>query len=86
MELDDAVADLRVAAVAGGCTVALTLLLRVGLDRSVGTVPLLVPLVVYVAYLVVSKRDPPAPLDAVRTWVGVTLTASLATLAVVLAG
>jgi hypothetical protein len=82
---EDAVDDVRVAAVAGGCTVALTLLLRVGLGRSVGTVPLLVPLVVYVAYLVVSRRDPPAPFDAVRTWVGVTLAASLATLVAVLA-
>jgi hypothetical protein len=85
MEFDDAVADLQVAAVAGGCTVALTLLLRVGLGLTVGVGPLLVPLVVYVAYLLVSRRDPPAPFDAVRAWIGVTLVASLATFAVVVA-
>lgn len=69
--------DLKVAAVAAACTVALSLVVVFGLDRSVSYPVRLGPLYPYFAYLFVSKSARDGSLTSVRTWslliVGVTL-------------
>lgn len=76
---DDALAaaeDLRVAAVAAACTVALTVALRYGLGREVPFVWRLVPLVPYFLSLF-AGRVAPEDLDTPRNWSLLTLAVTL---------
>lgn len=59
--------DLRVAAVAAGCTVGLTLALRYGVGRDVAFVYRLLPLGPYFLSLF-AARLPLGDLDTPRTW------------------
>lgn len=60
--------ELKVAAVAAGCTVALTLALKYGLSLSVSYVVRLGPLYPYFVYLFASKSAEDSPLSSVRAW------------------
>ncbi|WP_101297292.1 hypothetical protein [Halegenticoccus soli] len=60
--------DLQVAAVAAGCTVALTAVLRYGLGLDVGLVARLSPLYVYFLYVFTRKGGPYSRYDTVATW------------------
>lgn len=82
---ESAVADLRVAAVVAGCAIVLTVVLRVVLDVPVGDGPLLVPLVVYPAYLVAQRVGPFPPLDTVRAWSVVAVAVTVAVFVAVVA-
>lgn len=69
--------DLKVAAVAAGCTVALSLVLTFGLGRSASYFVRLGPLYPYFVYLFASKNAEEGPLTSVGVWslltVGVTV-------------
>ncbi|ELZ34496.1 hypothetical protein C474_02286 [Halogeometricum pallidum JCM 14848] len=71
--------DLKLAAVAAGCTVGLTLLLQFGLDRDVSFLVRLVPLLPYFAYVFTRRVDFGA-LDTVRNWSALTLAVTVLTL------
>ncbi|ADQ67153.1 hypothetical protein C499_05338 [Halogeometricum borinquense DSM 11551] len=65
--------DLKIAAVAAGCTVAFTLVLRFGLAaRNVSFLVRLLPLVPYFLY-VFTRRIDLGSLDTVRNWSVLTL-------------
>jgi hypothetical protein len=69
--------DLRVAAVAAVCTVALTLGLRYGLGREIAALPRLLPLGPYFLSLFTSRLDL-GGLDTPRNWSLVTVAVTLA--------
>ncbi|QIB74602.1 hypothetical protein GL213_07895 [Halogeometricum borinquense] len=64
--------DLKIAAVAAGCTVAFTLVPRFGLARNVSFLVRLLPLVPYFLY-VFTRRIDLGSLDTVRNWSVLTL-------------
>lgn len=83
MESDvDVVEDLRVASVAAGCTVALTLLLRFVLRAEVGLLVRLSPLAVYFAYLVFGTGDTGSRIEDARLWIALIVALTLGVLAV----
>jgi len=71
MDLDDAMADLTVAAAVAGCTILVTVLVQYVLEAEASTVLLLSPLFVYFVYLF-GHRQLPEGLDQPRLWIGVT--------------
>ena len=78
MDVPDAVAaDLRVAAVAAGCTVALTLALRYGFGVTASPLLRLSPVAVYFGYLFLGKGSTGSAFENPRLWmlltVGVTV-------------
>ena len=77
MDLDDAQADLTVAAAVAGCTVAVTLILEYMLIVEASTVLRLSPLAVYVAYLFGHSKLP-ADLDQPRLWVALSVFVGMA--------
>jgi hypothetical protein len=64
----DVAADLRVAAVAAGCTVALSLVLRYGLGVSASPLLRLSPLAVYFGYLFLGKGSTGSAFENPRLW------------------
>ncbi|QKY15462.1 hypothetical protein [Halorubrum sp. CBA1229] len=68
MELERARDDLVVAASAGATTIAIAVLSGVVGAVEVGTLPTLVPLAVYAAYLFSRKGGPYGSLDEPRNW------------------
>ncbi|MFB6129765.1 MAG: hypothetical protein ABEJ28_02980 [Salinigranum sp.] len=60
--------DLLVAAVSGGGAVALTYGVKYGFGRSIPVVARLVPLFVYVVYLVVNRLPGERSIDDARLW------------------
>jgi hypothetical protein len=74
MDVPDAVAaDLRVAAVAAGCTVALTLALRYGLSVTVSPLLRLSPVAVYFGYLFLGKGSTGSAFENPRLWIVLTV-------------
>ena len=72
-------ADLRVAAVAAGCTVALSLALRYGLDVSVGPLLRLSPVAVYFGYLFLGKGSTGSSFENPRLWMLLTVVVTAGT-------
>lgn len=72
-------ADLRVAAVAAGCTVALSLALRYGLGVSVGPLLRLSPVAVYFGYLFLGKGSTGSAFENPRLWILLTLVVTVGT-------
>lgn len=68
MEIERAREDALVAAGAGGTTIAIALLSGVAGVVDVATLPTLVPLAVYAAYLFSQKGGPYGSLDTPRNW------------------
>ncbi|GAA0508402.1 hypothetical protein SAMN04488066_11153 [Halorubrum aquaticum] len=68
MEIERAREDVLVAASAGISTVAVAVLSSVVPGVSVGTLPSLAPLAVYLAYLFTRKGGPYGSIDAPRNW------------------
>ena len=68
MEIERARDDLLVAASAGATTIGIAVLSGVAGVVEVGTLPTLVPLAVYAAYLFSRKGGPYGPLDEPRNW------------------
>ncbi|SMO78823.1 hypothetical protein [Halorubrum cibi] len=68
MEIERAREDVLVAAGAGLSTVAVAVLSSLVSAVSVGTLPSLAPLSVYVAYLFTRKGGPYGSIDAARNW------------------
>jgi len=75
----DVVADLQVAAVAAGCTVALSLALRYGLDVSVGPLVRLSPIAVYFGYLFLGKGSTGSAFENPRLWMLLTVAVTVGT-------
>jgi len=75
----DVVADLRVAAVAAGCTVALSLALRYGLGVSVSPLLRLSPIVVYFGYLFLGKGSTGSAFENPRLWMLLTVVVTVGT-------
>jgi hypothetical protein len=71
--------DLLVAAAATVCTIALTLGVEFGLGRSIPIPSRIVPIVAYIAYLFVRKREVSGALGDVRTWIGLVVAATAVT-------
>ncbi|MDS0298956.1 hypothetical protein NDI76_09375 [Halogeometricum sp. S1BR25-6] len=71
--------DLKLAAVAAGCTVGLTLVLQFVLNRDVSSLVRLAPLIPYFAYLF-AKRTEVDALASVRNWSALTVALTVATL------
>ena len=71
MDLEDAQADLTVAAAVAGCTVAVTVVLEYILAAEASTVLRLSPLFVYFVYLF-GHRQLPDSLDQPRWWIALT--------------
>jgi hypothetical protein len=84
--IDEAVADATVAAVAGGGTIALALVARVGLAGEVDVFAVLLPLLVYPAYKLADRFGPVPPLEGVRAWALIAAGVTLATLGWLLLG
>ncbi|AZH25232.1 hypothetical protein [Haloplanus aerogenes] len=82
MDIPDAVAaDLRVAAVAAGCTVALTLALRYGLGVAVSPLLRLSPVAVYFGYLFLGKGSTGSAFENPRLWMLLTVAVTVGTAA-----
>jgi len=64
----DVVADLRVAVVVAGCTVALSLVLQYGLRVSASPLVRLAPITVYFAYLFLGKGATGSAFENPRLW------------------
>jgi len=80
MDVPDAVAaDLRVAAVAAGCTVALTLALRYGLSVTVSPLLRLSPVAVYFGYLFLGKGSTGSAFENPRLWIVLTVAVTVGT-------
>jgi len=77
MDLDDAQADLTVAAAVAGCTVAVALIVERVLEAEASTVLLLSPLFVYFVYLF-GHHQLPDSLDQTRLWIGLTAAVGMA--------
>jgi hypothetical protein len=74
MNVPDTVADdLRVAALAAGCTVALTLALRYGLGVSATPLLRLSPVAVYFGYLFLGKGSTGSSFENPRLWMLLTV-------------
>ena len=71
MDLDDAMADLTVAAAVAGCTIVVAVLVEYVLAAEASTVLLLAPLLVYFVY-VFGHRQLPESLDQPRLWIALT--------------
>jgi hypothetical protein len=78
---NDAVDDLRVAAVAAVCTVALTLVLQFVFSLEVAVLPRLSPLFVYFGYLFFGKGDTGSAVERPLVWEALTVLVTLGTLA-----
>ncbi|MFB6122164.1 MAG: hypothetical protein ABEJ78_01725 [Haloferacaceae archaeon] len=76
-----AVDDLRVAAVAAVCTVALTLALRFAFQIDAPVLARLSPLFVYFGYLFFGKGNTGSVVERPRLWELLTVLATLGTLA-----
>jgi hypothetical protein len=72
-------ADLRVAAVAAGCTVALSLALRYGLNVAASPLLRLSPIAVYFGYLFLGKGSTGSAFENPRLWVVATVAVTVAT-------
>ena len=83
MDLDDATADLMVAAAAAGCTVAVTVILEYVLAVEASTVLRLSPLFVYFVYLF-GHRQLPERLDQPRLWIALTALVGMAVILIAL--
>jgi hypothetical protein len=82
MDVPDAVAaDLRVAAVAAGCTVALTLALRYGLSVTVSPLVRLSPVAVYFGYLFLGKGSTGSAFENPQLWMLLTVAVTVGTAA-----
>jgi len=82
MDIPDAVvADLRVAAVAAGCTVALTLALQYGLGVAVSPLLRLSPVAVYFGYLFLGKGSTGSAFENPRLWMLLTVVVTVGTAA-----
>lgn len=73
MEIKRARADAAVAAVAGGTTIVLALLSAFVAGFTVGTLPTLVPLGVYAAYVFTRKGGPYGSVDTPHNWAALAL-------------
>ncbi len=71
MDLEDAMADLTVAAAVAGCTIMVALLVEYVLAAEASTVLLLAPLFVYFVYLF-GHRQLPDSLDQTSYWIALT--------------
>ena len=78
---NEAVDDLRVAAVAAVCTVALTLVLQFVFTLDVSVLPRLSPLFVYFGYLFFGKGHTGSVVERPRLWEALTVLTTLGTLA-----
>ncbi|RCU46087.1 hypothetical protein DU504_01500 [Haloplanus salinus] len=76
---DEVAADLRVAAVAAGCTVALSLALQYGLDVSAGPLLRLSPIAVYFGYLFLGKGSTGSAFENPRLWMLLTAAVTVGT-------
>ncbi|WP_224449705.1 hypothetical protein [Haloprofundus salilacus] len=72
--------DLKVAAVASGCAVGLSLLLRYGLGVDASLFVRLLPIFVYFVYLFSKDALSETALGEPPTWYAVTVTVTVATL------
>lgn len=72
-------ADLRVAAVAAGCTVALSLVLRYGLDVAASPLVRLSPIAMYFGYLFLGKGSTGSAFENPRLWMVATAVVTVAT-------
>ena len=80
MDVSDAVAaDLRVAAVAAGCTVTLTIALRYGLEVTVSPLVRLSPVAVYFGYLFFGKGSTGSAFEKPRLWILLTVAVTVGT-------
>jgi len=75
----DVAADLRVAAVAAGCTVALSLALRYGFGVTVGPLLRLSPVAVYFGYLFLGKGSTGSAFENPRLWMLLTVAVTVGT-------
>jgi hypothetical protein len=75
----EAVSDLRVAAVAAGCAVALSVTLRYGVDVTASPLFELSPITVYFCYLFFGKGSTGSTFEDPRFWVVVTVVVTIAT-------
>jgi hypothetical protein len=69
----DVAADLRVAAVAAGCTVALSLALRYGFGVTASPLLRLSPIAVYFGYLFLGKGSTGSAFENPRLWMLLTV-------------
>jgi hypothetical protein len=76
---DTVAADLRVAAVAAGCTVALSLALRYGLGVSVSPLLRLSPIAVYFGYLFLGKGSTGSSFENPGLWMLLTVVVAVGT-------
>ncbi|MFB6194586.1 MAG: hypothetical protein ABEI80_00305 [Haloplanus sp.] len=76
---DEVAADLRVAAVAAVCTVALSLVLRYGLGVSASPLVRLSPVAVYFGYLFLGKGATGSAFENPRLWMLVTVLVTVGT-------
>ncbi|WP_338742134.1 hypothetical protein [Haloplanus salilacus] len=72
-------ADLRVAAVAAGCTVALSLTLRYGLGVTANPLLRLSPIAMYFGYLFLGKGSTGSAFENSRLWMIATAVVTVAT-------
>jgi len=80
MELSEEVgADLRVAAVAAGCTVALTLALQFGFGVTTSPLLRIAPLAMYFAYLFLGKGPTGSGVENARLWMLATVLVTVGT-------
>jgi len=70
---DEVAADIRVAAVAAGCTVALTLALEYGLGVAASPLLRLSPVAVYFGYLFLGKGSTGSAFENPRLWMLLTV-------------
>lgn len=82
MEIERAREDLLVAATGGGATVVLAVVSRVVEAVTVGTIPMLAPIGVYLAYLFSRKGGPYGSWDTSRNWAGAALLAGIVVLSI----
>jgi len=76
---DEVATDLRVAAVAAGCTVALSLALRYGLGVSASPLLRLSPVAVYFGYLFLGKGSTGSAFENSRLWMVLTVVVTVGT-------
>ena len=80
MDLPPEVAsDLRVAAVAAACTVALSLALRYGLGVAASPLVRLSPVAMYFGYLFLGKGATGSAFESPRLWMAATVAVTVAT-------
>jgi hypothetical protein len=80
-DADEALSDATVAAAAGGGTITLALVARLGLGVEVDFFVVMLPLLVYPAYKLAGRVGSFLPEEGVRAWVLVAAGVTLATLA-----